>query len=128
MKVFHNKPRVLIVENDEINAMVMEAYLKDKYEVDIARNSILAMKFADAHSYDLILMDINLGVGMNGIELLREMRKKEHLAFIPVIATTAYALDKDKEEFLENGFTHYLSKPFFKEELLALASEALYEV
>jgi CheY-like chemotaxis protein len=66
------------------------------------------------------MLDINLGSGMDGVELMQKIREIEYYKNIPIVAVTAYAAQSDKTEFLAKGFTHYISKPFTKNELLSL--------
>lgn len=65
-------------------------------------------------------MDINLGIGINGIETMYGIRKIPGYFKIPIIAVTAYAMLGDKERLLREGFDDYLQKPFSKEELIRL--------
>jgi CheY-like chemotaxis protein len=72
---------------------------------------------ANENNYAIILMDINLGSGMNGKDVTRLLRKSPKYKDIPIVAVTAFAMEGDKEEFIESGCTHYLSKPFEVEEM-----------
>jgi CheY-like chemotaxis protein len=72
-------------------------------------------------------MDINLK-GIDGVETLKQIRKLDnHYSNIPVIAMTAYAMSGDREKFLSLGFTHYISKPFDRSQLLMLLKEIFNE-
>jgi len=71
------------------------------------------------------MLDINLGIGMDGLQLLQEIRKIDYYKNIPVIAVTAYAADSDKKEFLTKGFDKYISKPFTQAELHNLLESIL---
>ncbi|MBK9097755.1 MAG: response regulator [bacterium] len=73
--------------------------------------------------YDIILMDINLGKGMSGVETTREIRKIESYKDVPIVAITGFAMRGDREEFIQAGCTDYLSKPFTRSKLLKLISE-----
>ena len=73
--------------------------------------------------YSLILLDINLGSGVEGVEVLKKIRVIPGYKEIPVIAITAYAMVNDKERFLNNGFDDYISKPFDKKELVNIISK-----
>ena len=75
--------------------------------------------------YTLVFMDINLKSGMDGKEATKKIRVMKDYESTPIIATTAYAMPTDKEEFLAAGCSHYLSKPFSKEEVIELLSQLL---
>ena len=70
-------------------------------------------------------MDINLGAGMNGLEVTEKIRKMEGYSLVPIIAVTAFVFPGDKEEFLNRGCTHYLAKPFTKKDLTTLVTNVL---
>ena len=120
---FSNKPSILLVEDNPVNASVIRAYLKDYASVDHFYDGSEGVAQCKVKLYDAVLMDINLK-GIDGVEALNLIRQiSEHYSKIPVIAITAYAMSGDKEKFLSLGFTHYLSKPFQRSELLSLLSE-----
>ena len=112
------KPRVLIVEDDPITNEVIQFYLKHDYVVDVSVTEQQALGFLKSNKYFAVLLDINLGRGGNGLNVLRELRKMPGLENLPVIAETAFALNGDAEEFLGAGCNYYLSKPFIKPELI----------
>jgi hypothetical protein len=117
---------VLLVEDDELNAHLISAYLKPFCLVDNVTNGEAAINYCNLKNYDAILMDINLK-GINGIEAFERIRRiNEHYAGIPVVAVTALAMLGDRERFLSLGFTGYLSKPFERSHLLGLLS-TLYQ-
>jgi len=116
-------PRILVVEDNEINNDVVKVYLQRKYIIDFAVNGEDALKKAADNRYDVILMDINLGAGMNGVEATKEIRKIPGYEDIPIVALTGYAMRKDKEKFLTEGMTHYLAKPFDQESINALMND-----
>lgn len=111
---------ILLVENDTINAMIMKAYLAADHKVDSVVSGQEAISKTLEKKYDLILMDINLGQGMDGLVTAKKIRENENYKNIPIVAVTAFAMEGDKEDFLNNGCTHYISKPFLKEDLLQL--------
>ncbi|QQS35428.1 MAG: PAS domain S-box protein [Ignavibacteriales bacterium] len=119
--------RILLVEDNFINKEVTELYLKDIYSIDHAENGEAAVELSRQNHYDVILMDINLGGGINGIETAKEIRKLNGYESVPVVAVTGYAMAGDKEVLLAEGLTHYLAKPFEKQELLQLLAEILIE-
>lgn len=114
------KRSLLIVEDDDINLSVIIAFLSKEYDIDTATSGLEAIEKANSKKYDAILMDINLGSGITGIEVTKELRKNSDYANTPIIAITAFAMDGDKEEFIAGGCTDYISKPFTRNEILTL--------
>ena len=115
----HNsKPRILLVEDNKTNKVLIKRFLQNHFLIDDVSNGLEAIEAMPKENYVLILMDINLGIGMNGLETAREIRKMKAYKDTPIIAVTGYALTGEKEKILANGFTDYISKPFTREQLL----------
>jgi PAS domain S-box-containing protein len=119
------KHSVLYVENEVVSATFVRMVLASKYEIELAPNAKLALEKLSARRYDVVLIDINLGKGMNGLELSAEIRKIPGYVRTPLVAVTAYAMEEERIEFLSKGLTHYLSKPFGKNDLLNLMDSIL---
>ncbi len=117
--------RVLLVEDDVINQSLMVSYLRDTVTMDVASSGQEALQKLGETHYDIVLLDIHLETGLDGIEVLRLIRKQPGLSGLPVAALTAYAMKGDEGQFLSMGFDAYLSKPFKKSELYALISGML---
>ncbi len=117
--------KILYVEDDDTNRKLMKIYLKDKFELDFALNTKEALQKVKENNYILILMDINLGHGDNGIVAVKEIRKIEKFKKLPIIAVTAYAMFGDKEEFIHVGCSDYLPKPYNKDTLLSTIAKNL---
>jgi PAS domain S-box-containing protein len=107
-------PKVLFVDDDETSRNVIIRFLKGICSVDCAVDGNDAVAKARKTGYDVVLMDINLGKGMNGLETTRIIREIKGYEYIPIIAVTAYAMKGDREEFLNAGCTSYIAKPFSK--------------
>jgi CheY-like chemotaxis protein len=118
-------PLVLLVEDNIVNKELTEHFLHRRYQVDFAPDGMSALELARQKQYAIVLMDINLGFGMNGIETTRELRKLEGYEHIPVIAVTGYTMADDKDKLLDEGCTHYLAKPFDQASLIAIMEDAL---
>ncbi|HEX2984982.1 MAG TPA: response regulator [Ignavibacteriales bacterium] len=114
---------ILIVEDEEINRSLARLFLRKFAKTDEAINASEALAKCRENIYDAVLMDINLGKGMNGLEAAREIRKFQGYSDIPIIAITAYALDEEENKYLTGGCTHYLPKPYNQGQLIALLSE-----
>jgi PAS domain S-box-containing protein len=121
-------PTVLLVEDNDLNITLSKLYLKYNYNVEHASNAYTALRMINEKKYSAILMDINLGDGMNGVDALFEIRKNIEYQKTPVIALTGYAIGIDEQNLLSCGFTGYLSKPFEKSQLLNILDEVLTQV
>lgn len=121
---FEVPPNILHVEDDMLGRKVVKVLLKKECNVTDVEDGETALALASKNKYDLVLMDINLR-GISGIETAQAMRTLPGYQDIPIVAVTAYAMVGDKEEFLRNGCSHYLSKPFTKENLIKVIQEAL---
>jgi signal transduction histidine kinase len=111
------KPTVLVVEDHETNAELACLYLTGLFSPEVAYRGEDALKMAEQKKYDVILMDINLGSGINGIETLHEIRKRSSCHDTPVIAMTGYTQIGDRERLISEGFNQYIAKPFDKSTL-----------
>jgi CheY-like chemotaxis protein len=118
-----SKPNLLIVDNDESSRDIIKLFLKDTCEMEFADSGEKAFRLVNDKKFDIILMDINLGKGMSGVEATKEIIKIESYKHVPIVAITGFAMRGDKEEFIQAGCTHYLSKPFSKTKLIKLLSE-----
>ena len=118
-------PDVLLVENDNPSIGIITLYLQNLCKVDVAKEGMTAVEMAAEKNYKAILMDIDLGFGMNGLEAAKRIKSLPQYVNTPIIAVTAYALIGDKERFLAEGCTHYIAKPFTKDELQNLVSQVL---
>ncbi len=110
--------KVLYVEDDADHREFVCLFLKDLYEIQTANDGPESIRLAKEKLYDIILMDINLGTKMNGLEAIKEIRKIPGYQNTPIAAVTANAMVAQKNEFLSEGCTHYLSKPFNKKKLV----------
>ncbi|MCL2368874.1 MAG: response regulator transcription factor [Oscillospiraceae bacterium] len=108
--------KVLVVEDEEKIARFIELELQyEGYEVTKTIDGRHGLELAETGDYDLLLLDIMLP-GLNGIEVLRRLRKTSSL---PVIMLTARDAVMDKVSGLDMGANDYITKPFAIEELLA---------
>ena len=116
---------ILCVDDDSFTREYLEYILKDKYNLSFAENGISAIEISKTKKFSMILMDINLGKGMDGVETTRKIRKLSGYENIPVIAMTAFAMKGDREEFIRDGMTDYISKPFKSIDLINLVESNL---
>ena len=109
---------ILVVDDVNMNLMVVKNLLKvTKIQVDLAQSGAECIKKCMARKYDLIYMDHMMPV-MDGIETFKEIRNHDELnKDTPVVIMTANAIVGVKEQYLEEGFDFYLSKPVKPDEL-----------
>jgi CheY-like chemotaxis protein/HPt (histidine-containing phosphotransfer) domain-containing protein len=101
--------RILLAEDGFDNQEVIRAMLrKAGAEVEVAENGRLAVARAQAESFDVILMDMNMPE-MDGCEATRTLRDQGYAR--PILALTANAMSSDKERCLAAGCNDYLVKP-----------------
>jgi PAS domain S-box-containing protein len=110
--------KALIIDDDPATIRIIELFLKDEIETKTVCNVKEALDEAIKYEYNIVLMDISLGQGVNGVDLLKDFRSIEYYKNIPILAVTAHAMVGDKEKFLSAGFNDYLSKPFAKHDLI----------
>ncbi|MGH7764698.1 MAG: response regulator [Candidatus Dormibacteraceae bacterium] len=103
--------RVLVVEDNEVNQMLVRAVLeREGYTVEIVASSPEALDSMRWGLPDLILMDIQLP-GEDGLTLTRRLKADPRTARVPVVALTAHAMEGDREQALSAGCVAYISKP-----------------
>lgn len=121
-----NLPCVLMVEDNISNRTITKLFLKNRYEITEAADGITALALASKKQFDLVLMDINLGEGIDGIETMKRLRDLKGYKNVPVIAVTAYVMSGDRARLLECGFDAYVPKPFTKEILIDAIRKKLH--
>jgi len=112
--------KILLVEDNIINQQVAIAMLsKLNVSTDTVTNGLEAIDALKKNSYTLVFMDLQMPV-MGGLEAVKAIRNKETGIAdpdIPVIAMTANAIKKDKEECLLAGMNDFIVKPVMIREL-----------
>ena len=108
------KIRVLLVEDDEVNAKAARIILEQLgCTVDVASNGTQAVEHFRDREYDLILMDWQMPL-MNGIEATARIRSMPGGASMPIIGTTT---GKSHDECLRAGMNEVVPKPFLFEKM-----------
>ena len=111
--------QVLLVEDDLHMPEVLAGLLHDdNITLASARDAFNGFSLARAQHFDLILLDLGLP-GVNGFELLRQLKESPETQTIPVIVLTAWNSTTDKLRGFELGAVDYLTKPFEPAELRA---------
>ncbi len=114
--------RVLVVEDETELAQILVDYLKrDGFAASTQADGLLAMKELQRTLPDLLLLDLMLP-GMDGLTILRELRK---ISSIPVIVVTAKVEEIDRLIGLELGADDYICKPYSPREVVARVKAVL---
>jgi len=109
-------PRVLIVEDDEDIAEVLQRSLRlEGYEARVAGDGVSALDEAHVFAPDLVILDLGLP-RLDGIEVAKRLREGGD---IPILVLTARDAVESRVEGLDSGADDYLVKPFERQELLA---------
>jgi two-component system chemotaxis sensor kinase CheA len=109
---------VLVVEDSLITRDLEKSILEAaEYSVGVAANGIEALEKLSSSDYDLVLTDVNMP-SMDGIEMIRRMKKDARLKDIPVVVLSSREDDRDKMKGLEAGASAYLGKNSFDQAIL----------
>ncbi|SRR6266481_472874 len=112
--------RILIAEDNPVNMELLREILgATQYEIIEAENGHQALMKIEEFSPSLVLLDVNMP-GMDGLAVIRILRKDPRFYRLPAIALTAYAMKDDRDRMIAAGFDSYVSKPV---DALALAKE-----
>ena len=111
------KPRIAVIEDDPDNRLLVQALLEDLYQLTEYETGNAAVEGLLDDNPDLVLLDISLP-DIDGPEVLNWIRTQGSLDTLPVVALTAHAMAGDREKFLAQGFTDYLTKPILDETVL----------
>ncbi|MEX2403282.1 MAG: response regulator [Balneolales bacterium] len=117
--------RVLQVEDNAENRFIVHRYLKNDYYFDSVEQGEHALDVLKENNIDIIIMDINLGPGIDGIETARRIRKNKRYEHVAIIAVTANVYPGIKQKCLDAGMDVFLPKPFRKQDLTEAMSEVL---
>ena len=125
--------KILVVDDVPMNLIVVKGLLKaTKIQIDTAKNGANCLELVQKNRYDIIFLD-HLMPEMDGIETLQNMKLLEENPNrnTPVIMLTANAIVGAKEEYMEAGFTDYLTKPvqetLLHEMIMKYLPKELYE-
>lgn len=109
--------KVLVVDDSKLIHKMFEVMLK-KYPLVHALDGHEALRLLGEHSdIELILLDINMPA-MNGLELLRQVKRNRAFAQVPVVIVSTEGKEEDTVRGLEEGAAAYIKKPFRMDQIL----------
>ena len=120
---------LLYIEDSRTNVSLVSQVLKARPEIALvsAHTGEMGLELARMHHPDVILLDIHLP-GMDGFEVLKNLRKEEATCHIPVLALSADDKSRDTEQGKEAGFYGYIIKPIDIKKFLKTVDNALQSV
>lgn len=121
------KKKILIAEDNPANQVLFKDLLTfHGFEVFTVANGKECLDSIDRVKPDLIIMDIQMPV-MNGTAAILALKQSPENQYIKIVALTSFAMDGDKEIFLELGADLYLSKPINTREFPEIIKNLLKE-
>ena len=111
MNLINTEFTLLIVDDEKQNRLLLTELFGTTYKIIQAKNGVQALEKARQHRPDLILLDV-LMPEMDGMGVLRELKRDDATRLIPVIFITALSSATDEANGLNLGAVDYISKPF----------------
>lgn len=111
--------KVMVVDDSSTVRLVTSRFLKRSgYAVEVARDGLDALQqLAKGAVPDVFLFDLEMP-GMNGFELIAEVRRKPEFKSTPIVVITSRSAEKHRERAMQLGATAYLAKPYEDAQLL----------
>ena len=118
-KNYFNDIRILIVEDNRTNQIVLQKTLKKVVTtITVANNGRQAIELCQNNTFDIILMDWHMPV-LDGLEATQILRKNPAFANTPILGLTASVMDEDIKACLEAGMNEVITKPINREKLFS---------
>ena len=113
-----NNMQILVAEDEELNwYFIREMLRKTGAKILRARNGMEAVSLTRKYSPDIILMDIKMPE-LSGLEATRTIRLFD--SQVPIIAQTAFVMAQEKEESMQAGCNHFVTKPLDRTTIMEL--------
>ena len=120
-----NRKKILVVDDDRQVSLALSIRLKAAdYDVDVAGDGEGGLQKLAASVPDVVLLDMRMP-GIDGLEVIRQMKQDPRLANIPVIFVSANAQETAKRAALSAGGKIFLEKPFESRALLEAIQRVL---
>ncbi len=117
---------VMVVDDEKDVVAIIRVNLEMAgYKVIEAFNGQQALDRVQEQLPDLVLLDIAMPPGMDGVEVLRRLRESEKTRHIPVVMLTAYGSTEARAEAEKLGCYLFIDKPFEPAELVSIVGRVL---
>jgi CheY-like chemotaxis protein len=118
--------RILLVEDNEDNRLLVKAYLKNlPYIIDEAEDGKIAVDMYRNNTYDLIIMDVQMPImdGHEATRVIRVLEAERGRPQTPIIALTAHAIKEEIDKCMVAGCDTHVGKPIKKSTLISIIEE-----
>lgn len=112
------KSKILVVEDDFDTQIFLNLFLGRYYEVDVCKSDLDCYELLNQNLYHLIIMDIAIKGGKDGLQITRELKNSDQYKNIPILCLSAHVLDEDKKRAYEAGIDIFVEKPARNDNLL----------
>lgn len=119
-----SKSILIIDDSESIRELVALTLESSGYKVDKALDGLDALRFLDGREINLVITDLNMP-NMDGIELIKEVRKKDGYSTVPILMLTTESQAAKKEQAKSAGATGWIVKPFVQEKLLEVVKKVI---
>jgi len=114
----NEKSKILIVDDESINILILNELLSKDYIVISSINSNLVIDMVNQKNPDLILLDIKMP-GISGLDLCKELKENKNTKDIPILFITSVDDENIIEEAFNSGGVDYILKPINPEILFS---------
>ncbi|MCA9400856.1 MAG: response regulator [Candidatus Omnitrophica bacterium] len=122
------KKQILIVDDEEdiVQSIIrrMISTYSDRYEPHVATDGFEAMDILMKKDIDLVILDIRMP-NMDGTEVAKRVLRDRKLRFTPIVISSGFVNESQKEEFRKMGIHHFLDKPYHMNDLFEVISQLL---
>lgn len=116
------RPRILIVEDDEgVRASEEKLLSQSGFEPSAVADGPAALELLENESFDLVVLDLDLKDGIDGLEVCRRIKGRPQLAWVPIMFVTGHVSSEVVTKVFEAGGDEFLSKPYKPDELIVRA-------
>lgn len=118
--------RILAIDDDPINRRLLEVYLLDDFTYKIVHNANQALESLDLEDFDLVVTDVNLDGGHDGIWLGRYIKAEPKYKRVPVVAFTSHVTNYLNRDHIDEAFDYVIEKPVIKKQFVDRLKEILH--